>query len=159
MERGVDGVVIQESSLTLLWAEMFITLFIHSKGVVIWVVIWRVYCPTVTTTFLHLLHYCNKWYYGFRHLWYFQYFFKIWRGGNLAMVEQGKLCTWAWNMFRNFDWKKLTCRNSTYPYTFEKWSFYKGFQCAKSCVGSTFFNFHYFKILSWWKNHESTEVL
>lgn len=50
---------------TLLWAEIFLTLFIHSERALILLFIWHACISTVTTAFLRLWYYCNWRYYGF----------------------------------------------------------------------------------------------
>lgn len=102
------------------------TLSIHGIRVVIWMVVIHCTPYTLTTSSLQPLHYCNWWWYRFQDSWISSIIFSKIEGVKIWVWWEEKYYSEGAEMFRNFEQKKLTCRNSTHTYNFKNSTFYGG---------------------------------
>lgn len=85
--------------------------------------------------------------------WYFQWFFRKWRSWNLGIVMGEEFFILDWQILRYMVDAELSFTNWTYPYTFEKSTFYMGILLWKSYLWLIFGNFHHLRILNVWENY------
>lgn len=74
--------LLPSANLSILWTEIFTNLFIHGVKVLIWVLIWHVYIPEVSTSFLQPQRYWKWCWYGFWDCRLFSLISKMWRCWN-----------------------------------------------------------------------------